>query len=158
MTDILLTRDECNKVVGFRERDKRAWARLRKKMNGLELGELLVLRYWFPRNGVFHKLHMKLLRSMFNSQEAFENEKQFRYWTEIGAGHCDWVPGQAGLIPVPKSIAFDNLDDEGLRIVHEDTKKFFRGEYAQRVMWPHLSLFDRSVCVEAVVSEFEKES
>lgn len=144
-------------MVGFRERDKRAWARLKKKLKEMELGEIMVIRFWFPRDGKFHRLHMKMLRSMFDSQEPFDNEEQFRYWTEIGAGHCDWVSGGAGLIPIPKSIAFDALDDEQLRVVHEETKKFFRGEYAQTVMWPYLSPFDRSVCVEAVVGEFEKE-
>ena len=159
MTDIVVTKDGAGKLVGFRDQDRRAYAKLRKIMVELEPGELLTLRYWFQRNGRFHRLHMGLLRMFFESQEAFTDELAFRQWTEIGAGHVNWVPGQDGaMVAVVKSINYAEIDDEEMHKLHEATKVFLRGEHAQEILWPSIPASDRAAGAEGILAVFEDQT
>lgn len=157
MTDIVLVKDNDGALVGFRDVDRRAWARLKKILANLEIGELITLRFWFKKNRRFHNKHLKLVRTFYDSQERFEGFDPFRYWLTIGAEWCIWVPGsKGGIIPIAKSISDEECDDEDMAVVHEGSIRYLRTEYAQKQLWPHLSAEERVNMVEKLLESFER--
>lgn len=143
---------------GLNRDDKKAWRKFWKRLVGAEPGEIFSLDFWFPRNGKFHRLHMKMEAAVFSSQERITSFESFRTWTKIGMGFCSWLPGPGGggVVPIPKSISFRNLDEEGMRQFHDDWLAFLRTDHAQRVLWPHLSVDRRSEMFETVIQGFER--
>jgi len=157
MAEMTLTIDDTGKPAGLTEKDKRAYNRFKKMLAGAEPGEVFSLDYWFPRNGKFHRLHMTMVTTLFDSQEQFEDDYQFRKWLEVGAGYCDWMPGPTGkAVPIPKSISYRKLDDEGMKEVHEKVKAFIRGPHAQQFLWPHLTTQQQTEMVDTILQEFER--
>lgn len=71
MTTIVITKDDRGKLVGLGEKDKKAYARFRKKLDKLEPGEILTLDHWFPRHGKFHRLHFVMINAIYDAQEQF---------------------------------------------------------------------------------------
>jgi len=156
--DITLVMNGEMKLEGFNRADKRAYSRLRKIIKEMECGEILTMRYWFKRDGRFHRLHLGLLRMFFESQEFFDDFDKFRDWCHVGAGHVSWVPGNDGvMVAVVKSINYAEADDEQMHAIHEAVKGFFRTDRAQVTMWPGLDPNIRSIGAEALVGQFEKE-
>lgn len=105
MPDVLVTRNEEGNIVGFGETGVAAWSRFMGHVRKLEVGELIRFSYRVPRSPKFHRLHFRMLRDVYESQEQWRTEKDFRKWTEVGAGHCDIVPGPMGrMMAVARSI------------------------------------------------------
>src|SRR3990167_1051709 len=158
MSKITLVKSDAGELDCFSRSDKRAYGRFKKLITEMEFGELLTFAFFFPRNPRLHAKHMGMLRLFFESQETFADYDRFREWTQIGAGHVNWIPGVDGVMQaVPKSISFAECDDEEMNKVHEDTKTFFRTDRAQVTMWPGLDPNIRSIGAEALVGQFEKE-
>jgi hypothetical protein len=94
---------------------------------------------------------------VFEAQEKFDQFEQFRNWLKTGAGFCDWVPGPKGAVmPVPKSIAFDKLEEDAMREVHDNMIAFLRTEHAGKTLWKHLIPSARAEMVESVLQEFHE--
>lgn len=73
----------------------------------------------------------------------------------VGAGFVDWIPGPKGAVmPIPKSIAYRKLDEEGMRTFHDSCVDFLRGPYAPKVLWPHLNPADGAEMMETLMGEF----
>lgn len=156
VTTMTVTKSDDGRLVGLGEKDRRAYGRFKKMIDGMGDGEFFTLEYWFPRNGGFHRKHMALMTALFDSQERFEDDTAFRKYLEIGAGYCTWAPGaKGGIVAIPKSIAYSKLDDEGLAELHEKVKAFVRSERPQRWLWPHLTMQQRGEMVESVLSGFD---
>jgi hypothetical protein len=97
-----------------------------------------------------------MLKSVYDAQERFSSEYGFRKWCEMGAGHCDWVPGPDGhMQPIPKSIGYDSLDQAEFEPIHRDVFAFLRSEYARHVLWPHLRPDQTYEMIETLLAEFE---
>jgi hypothetical protein len=122
-----------------------------------EIGEVFSVETWFPRRGPFHRRHMAMEQAVFQAQERISEFESFRTWTKIGAGFVDWLPGPGGggVIPIPRSISYRALDEEGMREFHEACLRFWRGERAQKVLWPHLTPDRRAEMMETVLGGFE---
>lgn len=139
MSAITITIDDRGKPVGLVDADKRGWRRFLKMVKEGEPGEIFTLEVWFPRDKHFHRMHLKMVRTLWDSQELFDDYDDFRKWSYIGIGHVTWVPGPDGqMVPIPKSIDYKSLDDEGIREIHTKSLAFFRSEYARKTLWPHL--------------------
>src|SRR5688500_13899293 len=107
MTTITVTRDENGKLGGFTEKDKRSYGRFKKAMEELQVGELMTVTVWFPRNSRFHRLHFALVKALLESQEQFDDIDPLRKWLCVGAGHAVFMPGPNGrMVAIPKSISF----------------------------------------------------
>lgn len=142
-------------VDGLGERGKRQWRRFVNGLLRLEPGEMVAIKTHKARSGPFHRRHMVIETRAFEAQEKFDSFEQFRNWMKVGAGFCDWIAGPRGaVIPVPKSIAFDKLEEDDMRQVHEDMVAFLRSEPAGRVLWKHLAPAARAEMVENILSEF----
>ncbi len=153
----VVKRDD-GKLSGFGDKDQRAYARFKKMIDEMGAGEFFTIDFWFPRNGSFHRKHMKMVSDLFNAQERFADDTQFRKYLEIGAGFCDWAPGaKGGIVAIPKSIAYSKIDDEQLADVHERVKVFIRSARPQQWLWPHLTAAQRAEMVETILAGFERQ-
>lgn len=142
-------------VDGLGEHGKKQWRRFFNMLMRLEPGEMVSIKTHKARSGPFHRRHMVIETAVFEAQEKFDSFEQFRNWLKVGAGFCDWVPGPRGaVIPVPKSIAFAKLEDGDMRQVHDDMAAFLRTEYAQKTLWKHLSVLQRSEMLETILRGF----
>ncbi len=158
MPTVLILKDKTGKLAGFGQKGERAYARFLAAVKKLEYGELLSFSYKVPRSPKFHRLHFVMLAALFEAQEPFQSDYQFRKWAEVGAGHVDWVPGPTGkMVALPRSIDYESLDDADFSDMHDAVKAFFRSTHATRFLWPHLSDAEGAEMVRVILVEFEPE-
>ena len=142
-------------VDGLGERSRKQWRRFFNSLMSMEPGEMTEIKTHKARSGPFHRRHMVIETAFFEAQERFEHFDQFRNWIKVGSGFCDWVPGPKGAVmPVPRSIAFDKLEDAEMRQVHDDMLSFLRTEHAGKTLWRHLTVLQRMEMVENLLREF----
>lgn len=144
-------------VDGVDDASKRSWRRFWGRLSKAELGECVFIKTNNPRSGPFHRRHMAIEQAVFNAQERFTDFQQFRVWLKVGAGHVDWVAGPKGaVIPIPKSISYSKLDEDGMREFHEKTVAFLRDPHALKVLWPKASAQKREEGLNAILDDFER--
>lgn len=144
-------------VDGLGDRGKKQWRRFVNGLMRLEPGEIVTIRTHKKRSLGFHKRHMLIEQRVFEAQERFEAFEQFRNWLKVGSGFCDWCAGpKGGVIPIPKSIAFDELEEGDMREVHEDMVAFLRSHHATRFLWRHLAEPARTEMIESILAEFDE--
>lgn len=142
-------------VDGLGEHGRKQWRRLWNGILRLEPGEMVDIKTVKPRSGPFHRRHMAMEQRVFEAQERIAHFEQFRNWLKVGAGHCDWLPGPKGAVmAVPRSIAYDQLEDDAMREFHDRAVAFLREDHACKVLWPHLSPTARIEMIEGVLSTF----
>jgi len=147
---------EDGKLAGLTDRDKKNYAKWRGRIEIMGPKESLIFSWKEPRSGPFHRRHFAMLGALFNAQEQFLDEDQFRKWGEGGAGFADLCPGPKGKpIAVVRSIAYDKLDQKEFEPIHEAVFKFYRTEYARRHLWPHLSDQQTAEMIDVILMEFE---
>lgn len=155
MAEILLTKDDCGKLAGLGETDQRAWKKFRAWISRLEAGEVVRMAFWIPRSPKLHRFHFAMLAALFDAQEQFADREQFRMWLQVGAGHCDFVPGPQGrMVALPRSIAYHRLDDAAFTEHHLSVIDFVRSPRCTAYLWGHLSEAQQSEMVETILSEF----
>ena len=156
MSEVTLWKGQDGKLEGFDEKGKRLYARFLAKIKGLANGQTIRFEYKVPRSPKFHRLHFAMLKDLFDNQEQFGDPQQFRKWLEVGAGHCDFVPGPKGrMVALPRSIDYESIDDEEFSTVHENVKAFIRTEHAARFLWPEVHPAVAIQGVEAILIGFE---
>lgn len=144
-------------VDGLGERGQKQWRRFVNGLLRLEPGEMVDIKTHKARSGPFHRRHMAMEQRIFEAQERFEVFKGFRDWLKVGAGHCDWYPGpRGGVFPVPKSIAYDQIEEDDMREFHESVVAFLRTEHAGRTLWKHLSATQRIEQIEFLLAGFNE--
>ena len=142
-------------VDGLGEKGRKQWRRLWSNIMRLEPGEMLDLNTHQERIGWYHRKHMALEQSVFESQERFENLDAFRVWLKVGSGFVDWFPGpKGGVIPVPRSISYAKLEQGEMEKVHNDMVQFLRQPHALKTMWPHLAEPAREEMIETILGGF----
>lgn len=158
MTAVVIFKNNLGKLEGFGQKGAKVYAKFLAACRALEIGETLDFEYKVPRSGPFHRLHfVGLIGPLFESQEQFEDDYQFRKWLEVGAGHCDFVPGPSGrMVALPKSIDYASLDDVAFHDVHEGVKAFCRTEHCQRFLWPHLRPEQTAETIETILMGLER--
>jgi hypothetical protein len=155
---ITVTRNSEGKIVGATEKDRKAYSRFQSMLHELEAGELFTIDYWHPRDPELHGWHFIVLTAVFDQQEQFEDPKAFRKWVEVGAGHCDFLPGPKGrMVAVPKSIGWEKLDDNDFSEHHEKAIEFLRSPDCTRFLWGHLSDAEQSNMIESILEECERQ-
>ena len=156
MTTITVSKDETGKLVGLTDPDHRAYGRFKKMIEELGCGEFFSIDYWFPRNPALHRLHFKIVGTLFDAQEQFADIDYLRGWLYVGAGHCRFVPGPTGkMVAMPESIKWSRIDDADFEKVHRKVIGFMRSEHARRFLWPHLSDAQTYDTMEILLQEFE---
>jgi hypothetical protein len=148
---------ENGALTGASEKDRRAYAKFKKRIEELAVGECFTLSFWFPRNAKLHRLHFGLINALFEAQEQFSDADDLRRWTYVGAGHCHFVPGPKGkMCAIPKSVAFDRIDDADFSDLHAKVVDFMRSRYCTTFLWPHLAEHQAAEMIESVIGSFEQ--
>lgn len=156
MANVLIMKNSQGRLEGFGPRGVKAYNRFLSDLGALAIGEMLSFSYRVPRSLKFHRLHFGMLGTFFESQERFTDDYKFRKWSEVGAGHCDFLPGPKGeLVAVPRSIDYEALDDLEFGDVHASVKGFLRSEHARRYLWAHLQEEQTYEMVETLLATFE---
>lgn len=95
----------------------------------LKLGEIYSAEIKLVRNYKFHKLYHALIAAAWeylpeSQTKGFKTKENFRKYVEIAAGCCDVIyhPKFKDWVEVPKSIAFDKMDEAEFRDVYENVK------------------------------------
>lgn len=144
-------------VDGLGERGKKQWRRFVNGLLRLEPGEMVDIKTHKARLGWYHRKHMAMEQSVFEAQERFEMFEQFRNWIKVGAGFVDWHPGpKGGVVPIPKSIAYDKLEQAEMEEFHENVVTFLRQPHAIKTLWPKVPPIDRELAIEAVLTTFKE--
>lgn len=142
-------------VGGLSERDQKGWRRFWNQIKRAEPGEVFSIETWFPRVGAYHRRHMLMEQRVFQAQERIAEFESFRAWLKVGAGFVYWIPGPKGAVmPIPKSISYRKLDEEGMRAFHDSCIDFLRGPHAPKVLWPHLNPADGAEMMETIIGGF----
>ena len=141
-------------VDGLGERNQKSWRRFWRRLLALTPGEMVQVITHQARLSWYHKKHMALEQSLFESQERFPEFERFRDWLKVGAGHVDWLPTANGPIPLPKSISYARMEQGEMEVFHGAVVDFIRTDYAGRALWPHLRLTARIEMVEGILGGF----
>lgn len=156
MSKIIVVKDETGHLAGLGEKNERAYNRFKRQVTSMEVGETLAFGWKKPRSPKFHRLHFGLLHAAFDAQEQFQLFDPFRMWVQVGAGHCDLLPGPHGKpVAVPRSIAWEEMDDNEFYEHHIAAVAFLRSVHAYRYLWPHLPNADAESCVNVILEQFE---
>lgn len=155
MPTVTLAQSTDGRLEGLSEKDRRAWARFCRRVR--ELGASCITFTWRePRSGPFHRRFFAMLAAAFDAQERFDDPEQFRHWLQIGAGFCDYLPHpERGVVAVPKSIAYDRLDQGEFSAVAEAIWQFYRSAHAREILYPHLDDDQSFEMVWTVLEGFE---
>lgn len=114
--DIFLTKT----LNGLAPADEEAKTALRR----WKVGETLKCGVKKPRDYVNHKRYFGLLNLTFENQERYTSFEHFRKAVQIAAGHVDEVISLDGeIVFIPKSIAYDSLDEMEFSKVMGETMK-----------------------------------
>jgi len=154
MPTVILHRGETGKLEGLSERDRKAYAKFRRRVDSL--GDESILFSWQePRSGPYHRRFFAMLDHLLAAQEQFQDVEHLLSWLKVGAGHADLVPGPKGKpVALPKSINFSALDQADFEPVAHAIIGFMRTQYATRFLWPHLDDHAAMGIVDTVLAEF----
>lgn len=148
--------DTC--IQGIDDKHQKSWRRFVRHLFALEDGEIAEVSTKFPRSGPFHRFHMVVEMAVFQAQEKFAHEEQFRNWLKVGSGHVDWVAGpKGGVIPLPKSISYAELEEQDMREFHQNMLAFLRGPHAAPYLWKHLGEKSHEM-MASVLAQFDEHS
>jgi hypothetical protein len=143
---------------GIDDKNQRRWVRFLKTVFGMEHGEIAEIGTRIPRSGPFHRFHMAMEQAVFNAQERFTDFDQFRNWIKIACGLVVWVPGaKGGIVPLPKSISYPEMEENEMREFHDAMLAFFHGEHAAPFLWKHLDSEEAGRMMESVLGQFERQ-
>ena len=142
---------------GVDEKNHKRWQRFLREVFSLEDGEIAEVGTRIPRSGAFHRFHMAIEQAVFNAQDRFAQFEMFRNWVKIGSGHIVWVPGaKGGIVPLPKSISYADLEETEMREFHDAMLAFLRGPHAAPYLWNQLSPAQAAEMIETVLRGFDK--
>lgn len=141
---------------GLTDLDQKMWRGFWRELMAAGSGEVFALKVSIIRQGRFHRRHMKLETVLHEAQEQFPSFLQFRNWLKTGAGFCEWQIVRGQLVPVPKSINYDQCDQLTMEQFHLDAIAFLRTQHAQHQLWPHLTPAMAEQCMESILSQFER--
>ena len=116
---------------GVSEADNKSWKKFWKRINNLEVGEIVDFEAIFPRNGKFHRKFFGLLNFAYDAwqpervnksykgQPVSKNFERFRKDVVIQAGFYDQTFNLDGEMRLEaKSISFASMDDAQFEILY----------------------------------------
>lgn len=144
-------------IDGLTDDDKRAWRRFIALTMRLDHGEMSTITVHCERVPALHRKHMLLESRVFKAQETYATFDAFRDWLKTGAAFVEWHAREGTLTPVPKSMAWDELDDEVLfRHVHDNMVAFLKTERATSELWPHLTARGGREMIDGILKSLDE--
>lgn len=155
MSQVVIIKNDQGRLQGLDDKHDRAYAKWRKMVEGMEVGQTLTFSYRMARSPRHHRMFFAKLQSLLARTEAFDDLDKLRYWLTIGAGYADLVPGMDGKPnAIPQSLDFDAMDEAEFSELHRAVDNFLWTSRAQQTLWPHLSDEKRYEAVEDFMREF----
>jgi hypothetical protein len=97
-------------------------------------GQAMKIRYSLPRNYGNHKRFFAFIKTAFQIQDHFDNIENFRKWIQLKAGLWDSFEVPNGnTVFIPKSIAFDSLDEIEFQKLFSDCIDVFCNHWGERI-------------------------
>lgn len=156
MVDCVIVKDETGHLSGLGETNRRRYEKFKRVVTGLVPGETVQFSYRLPRSPQHHRYVFARLQALFERQESFADLEHLLVFLKVGAGFVEFMPGPNGqLVAVPKSIAWERLDEKEFTEVRESIWQFLWTKPAQQALWPHLSPDRRYAMVDQWVREGE---
>lgn len=81
------------------------------------------------RNPAFHRLFFALVKTIFDSQEYFEDMDVFRKYLIMKAGRVITIDTPKGTMFLPESIAFEKMEQEDFEKLYQAIITFAVKEY-----------------------------
>jgi hypothetical protein len=145
--EIGVTKTPDGKLRGWTQHEDIALRKMRAKINRLKPGAMLKLSYSQPRNLGHHRKFFALVQAVAENSEIYDTTDKALVAVKLAAGHVDFVPHpETGeLTAVPKSIAFQNMDQAAFDEFYE---RAVAGVIAH--ICPHMTRMDLDEAVEMV--------
>lgn len=157
MSQLVIFKNESGKLEGFGEKGRRAWLKFLKVVEGMAPGETLGFTYKLPRSPQHHRFVFACFAALLERQSTFEDLDHLLIFLKVGAGYVEFLPGTDGqLVAVPKSIAWDKLEEQDFVEVKRRIWDFLWTPHAQAFLWPHLSAEQRYECIDHWHRSFER--
>jgi len=97
-------------------------------------GQVIRVKYSFPRNYENHKRFFAFIETTFDIQDHFDNAKHYRKWIIMKSGHFNIITAPNGYqIFDADSIAFDKMDEETFRSMFKDCIDAFLSVWGDRI-------------------------
>jgi hypothetical protein len=87
----------------------------------LKLGEEYEVEIKKKRNYLFHKKYFALLNLCFENQDKFTELDDLRYYLTMKSGYVKKIDTGKGIMMVPKSISFSNMDEIQFEDLYQKT-------------------------------------
>lgn len=119
MTEFVIVRNSKDELIGASPDDQRAWLRFKRRVKGLERGELMKIEATIPRNPMYHRKFFALLRTGFDAwvppmvggDTPQKNFEQFREDITILAGYSEAAFDIDGNLRLrAQSISFGSME------------------------------------------------
>lgn len=155
MSKVVITKDRQGKLCGLDPAGQRAYAKWRKLVLDLPVGQTLTFSFRLARSPRHHRLFFAKLQELLRRTETFQRLDHLRHWVVMGAGYADFVPGLDGKPnAVPKSIDFDSLDEAEFSELHMAVDAFLWTPVALTTLWPEQDEQTRNACMESFMEAF----
>lgn len=94
--------------------DQDAWAKFRRKLETMKPGKWLRIEASSPRNGKHHRKMFALLQLVAENSETYNTVEKALVAIKLIVGHFEPAvhPQTGELIQVPKSIAYESMDQD----------------------------------------------
>lgn len=103
-------------------------------IKGMKHGQVMRLKYSFPRNYENHKRFFAFIKVTFEMQDHFDNIHHYRKWLIMKSGHYVTIQVPNGkTIFDADSIAFEKMDETAFRQVFSDCIDAFLSAWGDRV-------------------------
>lgn len=86
------------------------------------LGQGVKCKATRKRNLQHHRKFMALVEIVRQNSEVYDTKPKALTAVKLAVGHVEWVanPHTGALVPVPKSIAFDAMDQDAFNLFYDD--------------------------------------
>jgi hypothetical protein len=107
---------------GATAKDQEAWAKFRRRLETMKPGTWLRFESTSPRNGPHHRKLMALLQLIAENSEVYTTVERALVAVKLIVGHFEPCidPETGEVIKVPKSIAFDSMDQDEFDSFYSD--------------------------------------
>jgi len=154
MTSLVIFKNDNGHLDGFGDRGRRAWAKFRKIIADLEVGETMGFSYQLPRSPQHHRFFFARMQALLDRQESFADLDHLLIFLKVGSGFVEFMPGPGGqLVAIPKSIAWEKLEEQDFVETKRAIWDFLWTDDAQQALWPEMSPMQRYVMVDQWVRE-----
>lgn len=89
------------------------------KAKNFKVGEEFNFVHKKIRNPKFHRKYFAMIRMIFDCQDLFTDQTVMRKYLEMKAGYYTVTKTDVGDLILPKSISFENLDEDEFSVLYD---------------------------------------